>query len=46
MDDLVSDLFGAALVDLFPDGLDDARAAVSQWGEGWGWGTETMIPLA
>jgi hypothetical protein len=37
---------GAALADLFPEGLDGARAAVSQWGEGWGWGLETAIPLA
>jgi hypothetical protein len=37
---------GTALAALFPDGLEEARAAVAQWGDGWGWGLETTIPLA
>lgn len=37
---------GADLAALFPDGLSAARAAVSQWGERWGWGLEATIPLA
>ncbi|HZW15980.1 MAG TPA: phage tail protein, partial [Brevundimonas sp.] len=29
----------------FPDGLDDAEAAVAQWGEGYGWGVEARVGL-
>ncbi|MBI2262290.1 MAG: glycoside hydrolase TIM-barrel-like domain-containing protein [Caulobacterales bacterium] len=29
----------------FPDGLDDAEAAVAQWGDGYGWGLEARIRL-
>jgi len=36
----------AQLAALFPGGLGAARAAVGQWGEGWGWGLEATIPLA
>jgi hypothetical protein len=37
---------GAALGVLFPGGLGESHAAVSQWGERWGWGQEATIPLA
>ncbi len=37
---------GAELSALFPGGLTHARAAVSQWGDRWGWGLEATIPLA
>jgi len=29
----------------FPNGLDDAEAAVAQWGDGYGWGVEARIRL-
>lgn len=34
------------LAEAFPEGLSEARAAVSQWGEGFGWGLEAVVPLA
>ncbi|HEV7229097.1 baseplate multidomain protein megatron [Brevundimonas sp.] len=40
------EMTGASLAAMFPDGLGAARAAVGQWGEGWGWGLEATIPLA
>ena len=29
----------------FPDGLADTEAAVTQWGDGYGWGVEARIRL-
>lgn len=34
------------LAEAFPDGVAEASAAVSQWGEGFGWGVEAVVPLA
>ena len=36
----------ASLVADFPNGLEEAEAAVAQWGEGYGWGVEARVSLA
>ena len=36
----------ASLVADFPNGLEEAEAAVAQWGEGYGWGVESRVSLA
>jgi hypothetical protein len=40
------DASGVLLAELFSGGIGGARAAVSQWGDLWGWGLEATTPLA